>query len=202
VRGPARDVAADSGSIRFSGRDIAGWPTHRVARLGIARSYQKTNIFPELTVERNVWLAAHSKHGKGFGLWQPADRHQETKSRADQALALVELDHRRQTHASGLSHGEQRQLELALMLAAAPVVLLLDEPMAGMSADETRRMVGLLNRLKGRCTLLLIEHDMDAVFAVADTITVMVNGSVLQTGAPEAIRTSERVKTAYLGDAA
>jgi branched-chain amino acid transport system ATP-binding protein len=187
------DLKPDTGTVHFGGRDIAGWPTHRVARLGIARLYQKTNLFPELTVGRNAWLAAYGR--RETGMTQDA-----IEAAAAEALAEVGLAERRDIAAGILSHGEQRQLELALMLAGRPAVLLLDEPMAGMSADETRRMVTLLNRLKHSRALLLIEHDMDAVFAVADRITVMVNGGVLESGLPDQIRRSERVRTAYLGE--
>ena len=182
------DLEPDTGEILFAGRDVAGWPTHRVARLGIARSYQKTNIFPALSVGENVWLAANARGGAA------------AEADAARALEEVGLEPRARDIASALSHGEQRQLELALMLAASPRVLLLDEPMAGMSGEETRRMVALLDRLKHRHPLLLIEHDMDAVFALADTITVLVNGAVLESGTPDRIRRSERVRTAYLGD--
>jgi branched-chain amino acid transport system ATP-binding protein len=184
------DLAPDAGEVRFRATNIAGWPTHRVARLGIARSYQKTNIFPELTVDRNVWLAAYARRAQA----------NDVDSTVAAALARADLERHADRPAGGLSHGEQRQLELALMLAGAPSVLLLDEPMAGLSADETRRMVKLLGQLKHGRALLLIEHDMDAVFALADIITVMVNGAVLESGPPEAIRRSEKVRTAYLGE--
>ncbi|MBI1776008.1 MAG: ABC transporter ATP-binding protein [Proteobacteria bacterium] len=194
------DLAPDAGEIRYAGRDIAGWPTHRIARLGIQRSYQKTNIFPELTVSENVWLSAQARFARQMRFFSPAHRLAGVAERVEASLERIDLAARASVPAGILSHGEQRQLEIGLMLAAEPDLLLLDEPMAGMSADETSRMVTLLNRLKGAHTLLLIEHDMDAVFAVADSITVMVNGAVLETGLPETIRRSPRVRSAYLGD--
>ncbi len=194
------DLAPTSGRMRFQGRDITNLPAYRISRLGIGRSYQRTNIFPEFTVRQNCWLGAQSRLPSSMRFFRPAKHLTAVAKRTDQALELAGLAARAGAIASTLSHGEQRQLELAVMLATEPTLLLLDEPMAGMSADESARMVDLLRRLKRDHTLVLIEHDMDAVFAVADVITVMVNGAVLASGAPEAIRGSRAVQDAYLGE--
>ena len=173
-----------------------------MSKRGIGRSYQKTNIFPEFTVFENAWLAAQSRLPSCMRFFRPASRLRDVEARTARALDMAGLAGARDIPAGVLSHGEQRQLEIALILATEPQVLLLDEPMAGMSADESLRMVELLRRLRGDHTLVLIEHDMDAVFAVADVITVMVNGAVLESGAPQAIRASRTVQEAYLGEGA
>jgi branched-chain amino acid transport system ATP-binding protein len=193
------DLSPTSGHIRLSGDDITGLPPYRVSKRGMGRSYQKTNIFPEFTVRENCWLAAQSRLPSAMRFFRPASRLRDVAARTDRALELAGLSGRADISAGALSHGEQRQLEIGLILATEPKVLLLDEPMAGMSADESARMVDLINRLKREHTLILVEHDMDAVFAVADVITVMVNGAVLESGAPEAIRKSRTVQEAYLG---
>ncbi len=187
------------GRIRFDGQDIAGLPPYRIAQLGIGRSFQRTNIFPEFSVYENCRLGAQARMTSSMRFFRPAERDERVRERAERALALAGLIPRREIRASALSHGEQRQLEIGVMLATEPSVLLLDEPMAGMSADETTRMVDLLRRLKEGHTLILIEHDMDAVFALADVITVMVNGAVLASGSPQEIRSSQAVQDAYLG---
>jgi branched-chain amino acid transport system ATP-binding protein len=194
------DLPPSAGHIHFGERDIAGWPPYRVSRLGIGRSYQRTNIFPSFTVLENCWLGAQSRERTSFHFCRSAARNHAVAERAARAIELVGLTHRGDTVAASLSHGEQRQLEIAVMLATEPTLLLLDEPMAGMSADETARMVELLRRLKQGHTLILIEHDMDAVFALADVITVMVNGAVLASGAPADVRASRAVQDAYLGE--
>jgi branched-chain amino acid transport system ATP-binding protein len=194
------DLPPSAGHIHFGERDIAGWPPYRISRLGIGRSYQRTNIFPPFTVRENCWLGAQSRQPTSMHFCRPAERNKAVAERAERAMALVGLTGRADTTAATLSHGEQRQLEIAVMLATEPTLLLLDEPMAGMSADETARMVELLRRLKQGHTLILIEHDMDAVFALADVITVMVNGAVLASGAPAAVRASRAVQDAYLGE--
>ena len=196
------DLAPTSGHVRLAGDDITGLPPYRVSKRGIGRSYQKTNIFPEFTVFENAWLAAQSRLPSCMRFFRPAARLRDVEARTHRALDMAGLAARAKTPAGILSHGEQRQLEIALILATEPKVLLLDEPMAGMSADESLRMVELLRRLRGDHTLVLIEHDMDAVFAVADVITVMVNGAVLESGAPQAIRASRTVQEAYLGEGA
>jgi branched-chain amino acid transport system ATP-binding protein len=196
------DLTPSSGQVRLHGEEITGLPPYRVSQRGIGRSYQKTNIFPEFTVFENAWLAAQSRRPSCMRFFRPAAKLADVAARTDRALEMAGLADRAQVPAAALSHGEQRQLEIALILATEPKVLLLDEPMAGMSADESLRMVELLRRLKGDHTLILIEHDMDAVFAVADVITVMVNGAVLESGAPAVIRASRTVQEAYLGEGA
>jgi branched-chain amino acid transport system ATP-binding protein len=194
------DLVPSAGSIQLAGRAVTGWPSYRLSRFGIGRSYQRTNIFPTFTVRENCWLGAQSRLPSSFHFFRRADRDPAVAARAERALAMVGLTERADVSAAALSHGEQRQLEIAVMLATEPAVLLLDEPMAGMSADETVRMVDLLRRLKADHTLILIEHDMDAVFALADIITVMVDGRVLISGAPADVRASRAVQDAYLGE--
>jgi branched-chain amino acid transport system ATP-binding protein len=194
------DLKPSFGHVRLDGEDITGLPPYRVSQRGIGRSYQKTNIFPEFTVFENTWLAAQSRLPTCMRFFRPAAKLEDVAKRTERALDLAGLAERARIPASVLSHGEQRQLEIALILATEAKVLLLDEPMAGMSADESLRMVDLLRRLKAGHTLVLIEHDMDAVFAVADVITVMVNGAVLESGEPAAIRASRTVQEAYLGE--
>lgn len=194
------DIKPSAGTIRLNGRDIAGLPSHAISQMGMGRSYQRTNIFTEFTVAENCWLGAQSRLSSSMRFMKPAAGNGDVRARAERAIDLAGLTARATTRAAQLSHGEQRQLELALMLATEPQVLLLDEPMAGMSADETLRMVALIKGLKQGHTLVLIEHDMDAVFAVADVITVMVNGAMLASGAPETIRASRAVQDAYLGE--
>src|SRR5689334_20651383 len=196
------DLTPTSGTVRLHGDEITGLAPYHVSQRGIGRSYQKTNIFPEFTVFENAWLAAQSRRPSCMRFFKPAAKLGDVAKRTERALEMAGLADRAQVPAAALSHGEQRQLEIALILATEPKVLLLDEPMAGMSADESLRMVELLRRLKGEHTLVLIEHDMDAVFAVADVITVMVNGAVLESGAPAIIRASRTVQEAYLGEGA
>jgi branched-chain amino acid transport system ATP-binding protein len=193
------DLAPSSGSIWFEGREIAGLSADRVARLGIGRSYQKTNIFPDFTAFENCRLAAQARLTTSMRFFRPALRQHAVTAAADQALAEVGLEGWRDRTANALSHGEQRQLEIAMTLATVPKVLLLDEPLAGMGAEESRFIVGLVARLAKTHAVLLVEHDMDAVFSVARVLTVMVNGRVLESGAPAAIRASAAVQEAYLG---
>ncbi len=195
------DLAPTSGSIRFKGRDITGAPAPRVSRLGIGRSYQKTNIFPDFTCLQNCWLGAQSRMKTSMRFLRPAKHYRRVRERAERALELCGLARRADAVSGIISHGEKRQLEIGMMLATEPELLLLDEPMAGMGVDEAGRVVGLLKQLAADHTLILIEHDMDAVFALADVLTVMVNGQVLETGTPEQIRGSPAVQEAYLGGA-
>jgi branched-chain amino acid transport system ATP-binding protein len=195
------DLAATAGTIRYKGADITGYSAHRRSRIGIGRSYQKTNIFPAFTVFENCRLAAQSRAPRAFHVFADATRYPPVREAAGRALEAAGLEARGDRVASALSHGEQRQLEIAMVLATAPEVLLLDEPLAGMGAEEAQRMVGLLQKLAPEHAILLVEHDMDAVFAVADVITVMVNGQVLESGAPAQIRASPAVRRAYLGEA-
>src|SRR5258706_4036706 len=195
------DLPASAGSIHFKGEDITGYSPDRRSRIGIGRSYQKTNIFPGFTAFENCRLAAQSRTPRPLHVMADAARYRPVCEAALHALEAAGLSARRERIASALSHGEQRQLEIAMVLATAPDVLLLDEPLAGMGAEEAQRMVALLQKLAPEHAILLVEHDMDAVFAVADVITVMVNGRVLESGAPAKIRASTAVREAYLGAA-
>jgi branched-chain amino acid transport system ATP-binding protein len=195
------DIKATAGTIRYKGEDITGHSPDRRSRIGIGRSYQKTNIFPGFSAFENCRLAAQSRDPRPFAVFAEATRHRPVREAAAGALEAAGLAGRADFLASALSHGEQRQLEIAMVLATAPEVLLLDEPLAGMGAEEAQRMVELLRMLAPRHAILLVEHDMDAVFAVADVITVMVNGQVLESGAPAQIRASPAVRRAYLGEA-
>lgn len=195
------DVPPSAGSIRLRGREIAGLSSDAISRMGVGRSYQKTNIFAGFTVLENCRLAAQSRAPHPWRLFRPAESHTDTLALATRALVAAELSGREHRLASELSHGEQRQLEIALSLATAPQVLLLDEPLAGMGAEESRRMVSLIARLKADHAILLVEHDIDAVFALADVLTVMVEGKVLASGGPAEIRANAAVQAAYLGEA-
>jgi branched-chain amino acid transport system ATP-binding protein len=193
------DLASSAGSIRYDGIEVAGAASHRISRLGVGRSYQKTNIFAAFTAFENCRLAAQSRLRSSMRFLAPSRRRADLAAAAERALALAGLAGREAMIAASLSHGEQRQLEIAMTLATAPRVLLLDEPLAGMGAEEGQRIVALLRRLRDDHAILLVEHDMDAVFSLADRLTVMVNGRVLESGAPEAIRASAAVQAAYLG---
>ena len=190
------------GQVLFKGTDIAGRPAHAVTRLGIGRSYQKTNLFPSFTCFENCRLAAQSRLPTSLRFFKPASSYRAVAEQAEAALTAAGLAARSGRMAGTMSYGEQRQLEIAMVLAAAPEVLVLDEPLAGMGKDESERMVALLKDLRGHYTLILVEHDMDAVFAVAETLSVMVNGRVLESGPLERIRASKAVQDAYLGDGA
>jgi branched-chain amino acid transport system ATP-binding protein len=192
--------APTSGRIIFDGRDIAGTPPHGIAHLGIARSFQRTSIFPTLSILDNVWLATFARQESWRGLaWRRADRYPELTRRALEVLGEVGLGEKARLPAREISHGEQRQLELAIALAAAPRLLLLDEPAAGLSPDETRKMVALVRKLKGRYTIILIEHKIDVVMTMSDRISVMHFGSVIAEGTPAEIQRNAEVRRAYLG---
>jgi branched-chain amino acid transport system ATP-binding protein len=195
------DLVPSAGAIRFEGREIAGRSADRIARLGIGRSYQKTNIFADFTLLENCRLAAQARLPSSMRFFRPALRRRDLTEAAARALASVGLEEPWDRLAGSVSHGEQRQLEIAMTLAIEPKVLLLDEPLAGMGAEESQRMVALIARLAERHAVLLVEHDMDAVFSMAQILTVMVNGRVLEQGAPAAIRESAAVQQAYLGTA-
>ena len=195
------DLRASAGSIGYRGEDITRLTPDRRSRIGIGRSYQKTNIFPAFTAFENCRLAAQSRAPRALHIFADALDYAPVCAAARLALETTGLGARGDRAAGTLSHGEQRQLEIAMVLATSPDVLLLDEPLAGMGAEESRRMVELLRKLTPDHAILLVEHDMDAVFAVADVITVMVNGQVLESGPPEQIRASAAVRQAYLGDA-
>jgi branched-chain amino acid transport system ATP-binding protein len=194
-------LRSDSGQVRFDGRDIGALPMDRRSRLGLARSFQITSLFLDLSVLDNVALAVQAHAGHSFHFWRDARAEPELREPALAALARVGLAERADLAASLLSHGEHRQLELAMALAGNPRLLLLDEPMAGLGAEESTRMVETLRGLKREVTILLVEHDMDAVFALADRITVLVYGRVLATGSPAEIRANAQVRDAYLGEA-
>jgi branched-chain amino acid transport system ATP-binding protein len=191
-----------SGRVLFRGRDITGLPTHRISRLGIGRSYQKTNIFPTFSVFENCRLAAQSRLSTSMRFFRPAVTLAEVNRQAEQAMEQAGLAARRDRTAGTMSYGEQRQLELAMVLATRPELLVLDEPLAGMGKEESERMVALLKGLAAQYSLVLVEHDMDAVFSLAATLTVMVNGTLLESGPVEQIRASQAVQDAYLGDGA
>ena len=193
------DLPTSSGSILFREKDITKFPTALRSRLGIGRSYQKANIFLGFTVLENCRLAAQSRAPRPFDWWREASSYGDEMKQARRALAAVELADRTDDIALALSHGEQRQLELAMCLATAPQLLLLDEPLAGMGTEESQKMVDLIGRLADSHAILLVEHDMDAVFQLAGVLTVMVNGKVLATGAPAEIRANREVQNAYLG---
>jgi len=196
------DLPATSGRILLRGQDITALPAHRRSQLGIGRSYQRTNIFPKFTAFENCRIAAQSRDPRAWRVLTDAQHNAAVRDRASAALAEAGLAERAGAIAATLSHGEQRQLEIAMVRATGAEVLLLDEPLAGMGAEESARMVALLKRLRPDHAILLVEHDMDAVFEVADRITVMVEGRVLESGPPEHIRASAAVRQAYLGETA
>jgi branched-chain amino acid transport system ATP-binding protein len=189
-----------AGTIRFAGQDITHLPAWRRSQRGLARSFQITSLLPDFTAADNVALAAQARDGHSFHFWGNARGEKHLRDAARSALARVGLEQRADVVVSKLSHGEQRELELAIALATKPQLLLLDEPMAGLGATESARMVKLLAELRREVTIVLVEHDMEAVFALADRITVLVYGRVIASGVPAAIRGNEEVKRAYLGD--
>ena len=192
-------LRSDAGRILFAGRNVTRLGPPARAHLGLARTFQITSIFHEFTALDNVALAVQAHDGHSFRFWRAARGERRLREPAMEALERVGLAGRADATARFLSHGEHRQLEIAMALATEPRMLLLDEPMAGMGPDESARMVDILYGLKGGQTILLIEHDMDAVFALADRITVLVYGRAIATGAPDEIRANEEVRTAYLG---
>jgi len=196
----AGEIAPDGGRIEFAKADITRLPAWRRSRLGLARSFQITSLFPDFSALDNVALAVQAHAGHSFRFWRDARSEPGLREPARAALARLAIAERADMLVSRLSHGEHRQLELAVALATRPRMLLLDEPMAGMGPDESARMVATLRELKGELTILLIEHDMEAVFALADRITVLVYGRIIASGAPEAIRADEKVREAYLGE--
>jgi branched-chain amino acid transport system ATP-binding protein len=196
----AGEIVPDAGRIAFEGQDVTGLPTWRRSQLGLARSFQITSLFPDFTALDNVALAVQAHAGHSFRFWRAARDDSELREPARAALARVGLAARGDVPVANLSHGEHRQLEIAMALATRPRMLLLDEPMAGMGPDESARMVAMLRELKRELTILLIEHDMEAVFALADKITVLVYGRIIASGPPEAIRADAEVRRAYLGE--
>lgn len=198
------DLPATSGRVQIGTTDVTGWRPEQISHQGLGRSYQKTNIFLPFSVWDNVFLAAQSRDPQQP--WNPlrwlrtAAKSTDARRRCMAAIELAGLQDRRNAIAGTISHGEQRQLEVAMTLATEPQVLLLDEPLAGMGVAEAERMVALLQRIKKDHAILLVEHDMDAVFTLADTLTVMVNGQVIATGTPAQIRADANVQAAYLGE--
>ncbi len=194
------ELRPDAGTIRLDGVDVTALPVHRRALLGLGRSFQITSVFPDFTVLVNVVLAVQAHAGHSFSFWHPVSRETALTQRARVAIDQVGLTARTDVPVAALAHGERRQLEMAMTLATAPKVLLLDEPMAGMSLAESERLVTLLASLKTQYGILLVEHDMDAVFKLADRISVLVYGRVIACGDPEAIRNNPDVRSAYLGE--
>ena len=194
------ELAPDSGVIGFEGADITGLPVHRRARLGLVRSYQITALFEEMSAADNVALAVQAMAGHSFRFWHPARWDRTLRAPAQRALERLGLEPQADTPARHLAHGERRQLEVAMAVACRPRLLLLDEPMAGMGSGGSRRMTEFLAGLKGEITMLLVEHDMDAVFALADRVSVLVEGHVIASGAPDEVRRDRQVQAAYLGE--
>jgi branched-chain amino acid transport system ATP-binding protein len=193
-------VMPNSGAIYFAGREVTKLPSYKRSRLGLARSFQITSLLPDFSACDNVALAAQAHDGHSFRFWGAARKEKSLRDAAQAALKRVGLEQRADVPVSQLSHGEQRELELAVALATKPQLLLLDEPMAGLGVTESARMVALLKELRREVTIVLVEHDMEAVFALADRITVLVYGRVIASGLPDAIRNNDEVKRAYLCD--
>jgi branched-chain amino acid transport system ATP-binding protein len=194
------ELVPDTGRIAFESRDITALPVYDRSRLGLARSFQITSLFPNFTALENVALAVQAHAGHSFRFWREARKEPDLREPARAALDRVGIGHRADAKVVNMSHGEHRQIELAMALATRPRMLLLDEPMAGLGPDESSRMVKTLLELKRELTILLIEHDMEAVFALADRITVLVYGRIIACGAPEDIRNNAEVREAYLGE--
>ena len=198
----AGNLRPDAGRIRFAGEDITALTAHKRTHKGLARSFQITSIYPEFSVLDNVALAVQAHAGHSFRFWRAARAERELREPARAFLEEVGLGARAGAVAANMSHGEHRQLEIAMALASRPRLLLLDEPVAGMGAEETQRIIRFLGTLKGRKTMILVEHDMDAVFSLADRISVLVYGRIIATGTPEEIRANPEVRGAYLGEEA
>ena len=194
------NLAPDSGTVHFAGRDVTRLPTHARVRLGLGRSFQITSVLREFSALDSVALAVQAHQGHSFRFLADARKDTRLRDAAQQALEAVGLGARAGMPAAALSHGEQRQLEIAMALAGEPKLLLLDEPMAGMGLEESQRMVVFLRGLKSRCGMLLIEHDMEAVFALADRVTVLLYGRAIFSGTPDEIRRHPEVRQAYLGE--
>lgn len=193
------EIPASSGAIELLGQDATRWSQPRRAQAGLGRSYQRNTIYPNFTVKENCRLAAQAASQKPWAFWQDAQACSASVKAALDVMHRTGLSEFAERPAGLLSHGQKRQLEIAMCLAIDPKILLLDEPLAGMGAEETERMLALLNSLKSDHAILLVEHDMDAVFRVADRITVMVNGAVIASGSPDAVRQDSQVQAAYLG---
>lgn len=196
------ELSSDAGRIELAGQEISHWPVQARAQAGLGRSYQITAVLREFTVLENVLLAVQAVRGHNFHFWQPVTQNRELVDAAEHWLSMVGLPGERQRLAGQLSYGQQRQLELAMTLAISPKVLLLDEPMAGLGPTETLEMTRLLQRLRGDYAMLLVEHDMQAVFSLANRLSVLVYGRVVFSGSPDEVRQSDVVREAYLGDEA
>ena len=194
-------IMPDAGTVFFDGHDITSLPMHKRSHLGLARSFQVTSIFLNFTTEDNVAMAIQAHDGHSFRFWKSARTDLKLRRPAREILEKVGLADRADTVAANLSHGEQRQLELAMALATKPSLLRLDEPMAGMGLEDSKQMIALLKSLKEQGTILIVEHDMDALFSLADRITVLVYGKAIATGSPEMIQEDPAVQEAYLGGA-
>jgi branched-chain amino acid transport system ATP-binding protein len=194
------EIVPNAGRIVFDGQDITALPVYDRSLLGLARSFQITSLFPNFTALQNVALAVQAHAGHSFHFWRDARTEKELREPARAALERVGIGHRADAVVASMSHGEHRQIELAMALATKPRMLLLDEPMAGLGTDESARMVRTLRELKRELTILLVEHDMEAVFALADRITVLVYGRVIASGDPASIRANAEVRQAYLGE--
>jgi branched-chain amino acid transport system ATP-binding protein len=198
----AGDLRSDSGSIVFEGADLTHAAQHERVRAGLARSYQIPSIFGRFSVLDNLALAVQARSGSSFSFWRPVADETALAEEARAIAAQIGLAGREDAVAATLAHGEQRALEVGLALATRPKLVLLDEPMAGMGAEESQRMIAMIERIRAQVAVLLVEHDMDAVFRLANRISVLVSGSVIATGAPEEIRTDPEVRKAYLGEGA
>ena len=194
------ELRPDAGGVRFADKEVTPLSAQRRSRRGLARSFQITSIYRDFSALDNVALAVQAHAGHSFRFWRPAREDRSLTEPAIQILEKIGLGERKHMLAANLSHGEQRQLEIAMALATRPRLLLLDEPVAGMGTDETQRMIGLLASLKGEKTIVLVEHDMDAVFSLADRISVLVYGRIIATGTPAEIRANAEVRSAYLGE--
>lgn len=194
------ELSPDEGQIVFNGIDITRWPVHARAKAGLGRSYQINSVIGEFTVLENVLLAAQTLRGHSFRFWQPASRDRLLRDRAQATLSMLGLEHETHREASTLAYGQQRLIELAMALVSGPKLLLLDEPMAGLGPAESEAVVAVLQKIRKDYAILLIEHDMQAVFSLADTISVLVQGQVVLQDTPEAVRNSAKVREAYLGE--
>jgi branched-chain amino acid transport system ATP-binding protein len=193
------ELPASSGALYFEECEVTGWHPDRLARAGMGRSFQHSSVFEELSVWENVRLAAQTQFPKSFGFFRSAERYADVGNRVEEVINEVGAQWSKSARAGEISHGEQRQLEIGMLLALSPKLMLLDEPTSGMSRNETLELIELLRRISKRHTLVLVEHDMDVVFRLADRITVLVNGSVLASGPPTTVREDVAVRTAYLG---
>lgn len=190
----------DTGDVIYAGTPISSRPVHARAMSGITRSFQISSIFPDLTVRENVMIAAQAHAGHSFKFWKPVHTETQLQNAATKCLTSLALEGHAYRSARALSHGEKRLLEIAMALATKPRVLLLDEPMAGLGIEEARYMIEFIRKLKNDYTILLVEHDMDAVFALADRIIVLASGAIVASGTPDDVRIDPEVRRAYLGD--